>query len=66
MEDTHLEEIRCPLFQSGSHQTICFIFQGTPFMTPPGILADTAIGILTIYEASREELLCCLLYILEV
>lgn len=39
VEDMHLEEIRCHLFQSGTHQTLCFISEGTPILKPPGILA---------------------------
>lgn len=56
VEDTHLEEIRCSLFQSDTFQTICLISQGTPILKPPGILAAITIGILTISEASRQEL----------
>lgn len=63
VEDMHLEEIRCHLFQSGTHQTLCFISQGTPILkTSRHFGSYSAIGILTMSEVSRQELSfanCC-------
>lgn len=40
LEGTHLEGIKCHLFESGIHQTICFISQGAPILEPPGFFGS--------------------------
>lgn len=54
VEDTWKKS--CHSFQSGTHQAICFTSQGTPILKPLGILAATTIGIMTVFEVSRQEL----------
>lgn len=52
----HTWKKSCRSFQFGTHQAICFTSQGTPILKPPGVLAATATGIMTVFEVPRQEL----------